>query len=207
MPGARGHDIITVISAVGLAPLVQSIQAYNGIGEETATRNTAIVVVAHLLSGMLFSPDLDLDSAIDDRWGPLYILWRPYMHIIPHRHFFSHSLIVSPLLRLLYFYLMIVAVLVGGAWLLGRAGVVVPYYHVVMTDRLLGLIRDYPQETRSFLLGFITGSAAHTMADYFVTDGKLLLRRVGIRVRGDYRNHDVWRPRARSRQRRSWGRW
>lgn len=206
MPGARGHDIITVISAVGLAPLVQSLQVYNGIGPEAATRNTAIAVVAHLLSGMLFSPDLDLDSAIDDRWGPLYILWRPYMYVMPHRHFFSHSLIISPLLRLLYFYLMIVVVLVGGAWLLGRVGVVVPYYHAVMTDRLLGLIRDNPQETRAFLLGFITGSAAHTLADYFVTDGKALLRRLGINVRGNYRNHDAWRPRQRSRQRRSWGR-
>lgn len=202
MPGARGHDIITIVTGVAIAPLVQSIQLYNGIGEPAATRNTTVAVVAHLISGMLFSPDLDLDSAIDNRWGPLYILWRPYMHIIPHRHFFSHSLIFSPLLRLFYFYLMVVIVLVGGAWLLGRAGLTVPYYHVVMTDRLLGLIRDYPQETRAFLFGFITGSAAHTMADYLVTDGKALLRRLGIRVRRDYRNHDVWRPRARNR--RSW---
>jgi len=202
MPGARTHDIITVVSGAALAPLVQWLQIYNGFPEPAATRNTLILVGAHLLSGIMFSPDLDLDSAIDDRWGPLFVLWRPYMYVIPHRSFFSHSLIVSPLLRLLYFYLVVVALLIGGAWLLGQVGIVVPYYHRVLTDRLLGLIHDYPQESRAFLLGFITGSAAHTIADYLVTGGKTVLRRLGIRLRRDYRDHDAWRPRHRSR--RSW---
>ncbi|NJN18356.1 MAG: metal-binding protein [Oscillochloris sp.] len=193
MPGARTHDVITVLSGAAIAPLVQSFQTYNGIAPEIAWRNTAILVGAHLLSGIMFSPDLDLDSAIDNRWGPFYWIWRPYMHLVPHRHFWSHSLVISPLLRLGYFYLMLVLILVGGGWLLAQVGVIVPAYHRQLTDWILGLVRSYPQQTRAFLAGFITGSAAHTIADYLVTDGKRFLAYFGIRLRRSYRNHDRYR--------------
>ena len=61
----------------------------------------------------MFSPDLDLDSAIDDRWGIFFWIWRPYMWLVPHRsRLLSHGLVIAPLLRLLYFYL-VVLLLIG----------------------------------------------------------------------------------------------
>jgi uncharacterized metal-binding protein len=204
MPGARAHDAITVITGLALAPVGYSALAGVGAPPDTAVRNTAILIGAHLLSGIMFSPDLDIDSAIDDRWGILFWIWRPYMWLVPHRsRLLSHGLLIAPLLRLLYFYLITVLLLIASAWLLGRVGIVLPNLHIRLSDTLLGLIRDHPLETQSFVAGFITGGAAHTIADWLVTGGKRYLRRLGFRVTIDYSGHDGWRPRY--RRARSWG--
>ena len=92
MPGSRTHDIITVVSAAALVPPVYA--AYASADPAGAPGLTAVLVGAHLLSGVMFSPDLDLDSAIDDRWGIFYWVWRPYMWLVPHRHYWSHGLIL-----------------------------------------------------------------------------------------------------------------
>ena len=204
MPGAHTHDIITVATAMALVPLSFAAQAQVGAPPDLALRGTAILVGAHLLSGIMFSPDLDIDSAIDDRWGVFFWIWRPYMWLVPHRsRLFSHGLVIAPLLRLLYFYLMVVLVLIASAWLLARVGIAVPDLHVRLRDALLGLMRDHPRETQVFLAGFITGSAAHSIADWLVTGGKRYLHRIGFRVTVNYSRHDGWRPR--SRRARSWG--
>lgn len=206
MPDGRTHDVITVATGAALVPVgliaLQSI----GLPPDVALTCTASMVGAHLLSGIMFSPDLDLDSRIDDRWGIFYWIWRPYMWLVPHRHFWSHGLIIPPLLRLLYFYWMVVGILIVGAWLLGLVGIVVPSYHIQLREALIGLMARYPRETWSFMLGFITGAAAHTIADWAVTNGRRHMRRLGIRITGDYRNHDRWNPRAQRRRSRSWGR-
>jgi uncharacterized metal-binding protein len=196
MPGAHTHDAITVVTGLALAPIGYSALVGMGVPSEATIRNTAILVGAHMLSGIMFSPDLDLDSAIDDRWGIFFWIWRPYMWIVPHRsRLLSHGLVIAPLLRLLYFYLMIVLLLVSSAWLLARVGIVLPDLHTRLSDALLGLIRDYPRETQSFVAGFMAGSAAHSIADWLVTGGKRYLRRLGFRVTIDYSGHDGRRPR------------
>ena len=60
----------------------------------------------------------------------------------------------------------------------------------VPDDPFFALLRAYPEETSVFVLGFITGSAAHSIADWLVTGGKRYLRMLGIPVRGNYRYHD-----------------
>jgi len=203
MPGARAHDIITVVTGMALVPISYAAQAQIGAPPDAALRGSAILVGAHLLSGIMFSPDLDLDSAIDDRWGILFWIWRPYMWLVPHRsRLLSHGLVIAPLLRLLYFYLMVVLLLIASAWLLARVGIALPDLHVRLRDTLLGLLHDYPRETQAFLAGFITGSAAHSIADWLVTGGKRYLRRLGFRLTTDYTGHDGWRPRY--RRARSW---
>ena len=204
MPGARAHDIITVVTGMALVPISYVAQAQIGALPEVALRGSAILVGAHLLSGIMFSPDLDLDSAIDDRWGILFWIWRPYMWLVPHRsRLLSHGLVIAPLLRLLYFYLMVVLVLIASAWLLARVGIALPDLHIRLRDTLLGLMRDHPRETQAFLAGFITGSAAHSIADWLVSGGKRYLRRLGFRVTVNYSGHDGRQPRY--RRRRSWG--
>lgn len=150
----------------------------------------SILFGAHLLSGMLFSPDLDLDSAIDDRWGWFGWIWRPYTLLIPHRHFWSHGLILPPLLRLAYFFgaiLLLMFVLARG---FAALGLIVPDYHLRLANALITIVREYPDETQVFLLGFITGGAAHTIADWLVTGGKRYLSSLGYRPRRSYANHD-----------------
>ena len=202
MPGARTHDIITVVTGLGLAPLAYSTNITLGLAPEQALRQTVLLAGAHLLSGIMFSPDLDLDSAIDDRWGIFFWIWRPYMWAVPHRsRLLSHGLVLAPLLRLLYFYWVVIAVLIGGAWILGQVGFAVPQLHTRVSDTVLGVVRDYPRETWSFLVGFITGSAAHSIADWLVTGGKRYLRRLGYRVVKDYAYHDQYQASDRRRAR------
>jgi uncharacterized metal-binding protein len=198
MPNVRTHDLITVASGIALGPFVYNI-ATNTLAQPypEAMANTLWLVGAHMLSGLLFSPDLDLDSAIDNRWGVLYVLWRPYMWVVPHRHFWSHSLIFAPLLRLAYFYLVIIGLLLLGAWGLAQIGLVVPDYATELAQRIRAITAAEPAKTLAFLIGFCTGSAAHTIADWSVTKGKRVLRALGITIRGDYRTHDRYIPRRR----------
>jgi uncharacterized metal-binding protein len=204
MPGARAHDVITIITGMTLVPIGFAAQAAMNTLPDLALRGTAILVGAHVLSGIMFSPDLDLDSAIDDRWGIFFWIWRPYMWLVPHRsRLLSHGLVIAPLLRLLYFYLMVALLLIVSAWLLARVGIALPDLHIRLRDTLLGLMRDHPYETQAFLAGFITGSAAHSIADWLVSGGKRYLRRLGFRVTINYSGHDGWQPRY--RRRRSWG--
>jgi len=203
MPGAHTHDLITVVTGVAIAPLTFSTNLALGIDAQLALQQTIIVVGAHLLSGIMFSPDLDLDSAIDNRWGIFYWIWRPYMWAVPHRsRWLSHGLVFPPLLRLFYFYWVVVGVLIGGAWALGRIGVTLPNFHLVVSDAVLGVVTRHPREVWSFLVGFVTGSAAHSVADWLVTGGKRYLRRFGFVVRFDLADHDRWRGYNRRRRER-----
>ena len=97
---------------------------------------------------------------------------------------------------------MVVLLLIASAWLLARVGIALPDLHIRLRDALLGLMRDHPRETQAFLAGFITGSAAHSIADWLVTGGKRSLRRMGFGVTINYSGHDGWQPRP--RRTRSW---
>jgi uncharacterized metal-binding protein len=206
MPDARTHDLITVVTGVALAPIAFTVSVQRGVESGAALGYTALLVGAHLLSGIMFSPDLDIDSRIDDRWGIFFWIWRPYAWFVPHRHrLLSHGLVISQLLRLLYFYVVVVGLLAGLTWALGRLGLIVPNYYAQLTAWLLNLARDRPRETLAFLIGFCTGGAAHTIADWLVTGGKRYLHHMGIRVTRDYHDHDHWRPRAERYRARSWG--
>ena len=194
MPGARTHDVITIISGSALAPLTYIILISQDIPPGTATLDTAILFGAHLLSGMMFSPDLDIDSAIDNRWGAFGWIWRPYMWAVPHRsRWLSHGLIIPPLLRLGYFAGVLTLLFLAVAWLFGRFGIVVPNYHEQLALYLLQLSHDHPREVFLLLFGFVTGGAAHSIADWLVTGGKHVLHRLGVRVTRDYTEHDRWR--------------
>jgi uncharacterized metal-binding protein len=205
MPGARAHDLITIVTGVALAPLTYSVLNQSGVEPNVALANTGVLVGAHLLSGIMFSPDLDLDSRIDDRWGIFFWIWRPYMWFVPHRHrILSHGLAISQLLRLFYFYTVVVLLLSGAAWVLGRVGIVIPEYHRQVSNALLDLVVEHPRESWSFVVGFCTGGAAHTIADWLVTGGVRYLNRMGYRLTHDYSDHDRWRSPA--RRARSWSR-
>jgi uncharacterized metal-binding protein len=202
MPDARTHDLITIASAIALAPLAQITQtSVLGLTALDARPNSAWLVIAHVISGVLFSPDLDLDSAIDDRWGVFFWIWRPYMWVVPHRSGWSHSLIFAPLLRLAYFYFVLIGMILGGSWLLGQVGIVVPDYPQQLGAAISQATADHPGAALAFLIGFCTGSAAHSIADWLVTGGKHILHGVGLRVTRDYRNHDRYVPRHRRARR------
>ncbi|HMQ33406.1 MAG TPA: metal-binding protein [Chloroflexaceae bacterium] len=204
MPDARTHDALTVATGAALAPVTYSFfsgQLLLAHGEAMAA--TLWLVGAHMVSGILFSPDLDLDSAIDNRWGIFHWIWRPYMWALPHRHFWSHSLIFAPLLRLAYFYFVVSGLLFLWVWLLAQLGVVVPDYHLRLYERVRATLAAHPETTVTVLVGFCTGSAVHSLADWLVTGGRRFLRLFGVRVVRDYGDHDDSIHRRRRRARRA----
>lgn len=203
MPGARTHDVITIVSGGVLAPIAYLTCLGLDLPAKTSQLDTGLLVGAHLLSGIMFSPDLDIDSAIDNRWGIFFWIWRPYMWAVPHRsRWLSHGLIIPPLVRLGYFVIVLTMGFLGLAWGLGRLGIVVPNYHEQAAQALLYVARTQPREVLLVLVGFITGGAAHSLADWLVTGGKRWLRRVGLRVTRDYTGHDQARRNLRQRDRR-----
>jgi uncharacterized metal-binding protein len=57
----------------------------------------------YLVATYFFSPDLDIESAPYFRWSFLSLFWWPYMKLVPHRSWISHSGPISGTLRFWYF--------------------------------------------------------------------------------------------------------
>ena len=95
MPNARTHDAITY----AIIPITYiAAQMYWG---DHAT--SALATVAMLFSGLMFGPDLDLNSQPYKRWGPLKFIWKPYQSALSHRSTFSHGPVLGTMIRIIYF--------------------------------------------------------------------------------------------------------
>lgn len=180
-----------------MTPALYSVLQATDVDQTTAVMIAGVVCIAHNVSGMLFSPDLDLDSRIHKRWGILLFLWKPYKWCIPHRHYWSHGLVLPPLLRLGYFMLMVLGIVFSIETLFAQLGLSLPALHLSIAQRTMAWFVANPVITLSMLCGFVTGGAVHTIADWVVSGGKRVLRmlflprqRVAIRkalgVRADW---------------------
>jgi uncharacterized metal-binding protein len=107
MPNVQTHDRITY----GLVPVAF-------IAADWVWRDLGIAVlatIAMLFSGLMFGPDLDLNSRPYRRWGPLRFIWKPYQALLPHRSKYSHGPILGTVIRVVYF---LAIILVLGATVL-----------------------------------------------------------------------------------------
>jgi uncharacterized metal-binding protein len=161
MPNVHTHDLITTASGIALLPVSWILMPDHSF--------TAALTLssAHLLAGLLFSPDLDITATNYRRWGPLRVLWWPYAKAIPHRSWISHGLVVGPLLQLLYFLVVFGGLLSVLLLMLGQA---------VAWSRLLSgiveFIQVYPALGLAVVLGFVTGGASHSIPDWISTGTK-----------------------------------
>ena len=95
MPNANAHDSITYI----LIP-------FTFLAAEMYWGNPVVSVIATLamlFSGLMFGPDLDLNSRPYRRWGPLRFIWKPYQAALPHRSHLSHGPLLGTIIRIVYF--------------------------------------------------------------------------------------------------------
>jgi uncharacterized metal-binding protein len=95
MPSGRTHDAITIIIA---APTFVIAWGLSG--------NLALALVATcatLFGGLMFGPDLDIQSRQYTRWGVFRFLWLPYRGMFRHRSRWSHGIIFGTLIRVIYF--------------------------------------------------------------------------------------------------------
>lgn len=95
MPSARTHDAITWALA---APTFAA--AWLAAGGAAAA---VVATAAMLLGGLMFGPDLDIDSKQYRRWGPLRWLWTPYRALVRHRSRLSHGVLFGTAIRVVYF--------------------------------------------------------------------------------------------------------
>ncbi|MBI3653340.1 MAG: metal-binding protein [Acidobacteria bacterium] len=99
MPSAKTHDFITFALAVPTA-----LVSYYFTGNWTLT---LITTVAMLFGGLMFGPDLDIQSKQYTRWGPLRFIWWPYKVALSHRSRFSHGIVFGTLIRIAYFLIVV----------------------------------------------------------------------------------------------------
>jgi len=188
MPNAQRHDELAIISAIVMTPISGATWLLLDASPQQAAINTAILVGSHLACSHWLSPDLDIDSSIDNRWGIFGFLWKPYEKAIPHRHWLSHSGF-SVLLRLGYLLLIIALVLLLVELVL--AGTLLSVY--AWLERF---VRTHPLEIGLFLLGAFISDALHTITDHISTTRKRWTRNMPRPLRA------LLNPRYRRRRRR-----
>ena len=107
MPNGNVHNL----SIMALAATLPAATLAAGV----LPTGRALALAAGCLSGLLLSPDLDIDHGnisykiVRDSVGCLpgalwKLFWWPYARLIPHRSLLSHGLLVGTLLRLLYLF-------------------------------------------------------------------------------------------------------
>src|SRR5688572_221922 len=94
MPNGPTHDKITV----ALAAAGATVAPWYGF----TGREAFVYAAATLVSGLVLSPDLDLDSEPYTRWGALSFIWWPYKVVLPHRSWVSHGPFIGAPIRILY---------------------------------------------------------------------------------------------------------
>ena len=103
MPSGNTHDLITFLLAAPTAAMTYYFT--------NDWMLTAIATAAMLFGGLMFGPDLDIQSRQYTRWGPLRFLWWPYKVVLRHRSRWSHSIMLGTLVRIIYFLAVVTIIL------------------------------------------------------------------------------------------------
>lgn len=182
MPNGNTHDTITFL----LVPLTYlAAEMYWG-GNHTLS---IIATAAMLFAGLMFGPDLDLQSRPYNRWGPLRFIWKPYQVALPHRSVLSHGPVLGTVLRIGYFLVMfslVAATLlyVRSSYLHGQQTTWTAEFNMVKGD----LFSIWGQTDRQYFeagfAGLWLGALSHTTADVTWSAVK---RRVPTASRRSYR--------------------
>ena len=171
MPDGRTHDAIAMVSASFAAPICL------GIVFDGSPARATLAIGSYLVSGLLFSDDLDIHSIEYKRWRLLRFLWWPYQKLMPHRSWLSHGLIIGPALRILYF----TAVCTFLFWLclLGLSQALPLDAGGLVGGMLAAIarsIRDYPEGWALAFAAFVMGSVVHVASDALWTWWRRLWR-------------------------------
>lgn len=164
MPSGKTHDLVTF----ALAPA--TFAAAWGLTGSISLSVAA--TVAMVFGGLMFGPDLDIQSRQYTRWGVFRFIWLPYKLMFRHRSRWSHGIIFGTLIRVVYFAAVLTLLIWAGVY--ARAA-------LVAGDATPGL-REVEQAWRlveigaasygfgrhmllAVLAGLWWGAASHTLAD------------------------------------------
>jgi uncharacterized metal-binding protein len=169
MPSGVTHDRITL----WILPWVTGI----GYGLTRSGELSLILAGGFLFSGMMFGPDLDINSIQYKRWGLLKPIWLPYRKFLSHRSILSHGPIIGTCIRLLYL-LSITAV--ASIFAVAIAQLVWGFvwnWQDFVRQRWALLTDRYLQEFIVFSIGLEVGAMSHSFSDWFSSNRKLRLKK------------------------------
>ena len=109
MPSGRTHDAVTIVLA---APTFAAAWGVTG-----SLMLATTVTCAMLFGGLMFGPDLDIQSRQYTRWGVFRFLWWPYRAVFRHRSRWSHGIIFGTLIRVVYFASALALIAASGIYL------------------------------------------------------------------------------------------
>ena len=174
MPDHKTHDQLGLGAAALLIPGSYAALHYGlGAAPAAAYSGMLLVVGSHLWATWMLSPDLDINSAIYDRWGPLRWLWLPYQVFTPHRSWFSHSGI-SGALRLVYLALAVWLAL-AALWWAGEQipGIDdLPHYHTTFWRWLTSSVQAGAWPAALIVAGVVIADLVHVAADLVTSEIK-----------------------------------
>lgn len=164
MPSGVIHDRITIRILPWLVGMTY--------GLTRSAELTLILSGSYLFSGMMFGPDLDINSIQYKRWGLIRGIWLPYRKFLRHRSILSHGLIIGTCVRLGYLFVIIALIsilVVAIAQLL--FGFTWNWQDVALKQLIL--INKYYQETIAVGIGLEVGAMSHSISDWISSRRKL----------------------------------
>jgi len=164
MPSGKTHDAITLLLTVPTFVVAWGLTG--------SALRAGIATGAMLFGGLMFGPDLDIQSRQYTRWGVFRFIWWPYKTMFRHRSRWSHGILFGTLIRVVYFAFMLAlitlaaiylrAFLVAGA--LPAFGDILHAWHVIETGvRLEGA--GHQHLIYAAFAGLWWGAASHTLTD------------------------------------------
>ncbi len=162
MPSGKTHDAITFILA---APTF--LVAWGLTGNPMLA---GLATLAMLFGGLMFGPDLDIQSRQYTRWGVFRFLWLPYRMMFRHRSRWSHGIIFGTLIRVVYFAMVLALVVLGAVYLRATlvGGALPGVNEIAEAGRAIegGVRHNLGQHAVwAGLAGLWWGAASHTLTD------------------------------------------
>jgi uncharacterized metal-binding protein len=168
MPSGKTHDLVTLALA---APTFAAAWGLTG-----SLALSAAATAGCVFGGLMFGPDLDIQSRQYTRWGVFRFLWLPYKAAFRHRSRWSHGIVFGTLIRVVYFAAVLTLLLwafVYARALLLTGGAAPGWREVLHAWRLVeegaAAYGVGPHVLVAILAGLWWGAASHTLTDVFWT--------------------------------------
>jgi uncharacterized metal-binding protein len=162
MPSGKTHDAITLILAAPTFAVGWGLTGSLGLA--------LVATCATVFGGLMFGPDLDIQSRQYTRWGVFRFIWLPYRTLFKHRSRWSHGILFGTLIRVVYFAAMLGIIALAAVYLRAALlGLAMPSF-----DELARAWRQIAAGVRhdsgnhavwACLAGLWWGAASHTLTD------------------------------------------
>ncbi|GAB6169921.1 metal-binding protein [Clostridium carnis] len=162
MASGKTHDKITV----GMLPIVililirVNIEIYNTLNKVIVF--TVIGALIYIFAGYMFSGDLDIKSREYNRWGKIKYIWLPYQKLISHRSIFSHGILLGPIIRIVYLY--IIFLLISAIMYSLN---ITKFSTIYLINRTVIFINENKKLMFIVWISLFLGSGLHTIVDIF----------------------------------------